>query len=217
MMNIGDTITFEPKHTHKPEKYQAMVVESRDSSFYIDYPVNLKTRKPVFLLDGSQMKGSFVGQDNNVYLFDTQVLGRKMAKIPMIELQSPTEEELIKIQRRQFVRVETAVDAAVHPIDASFSPFSAVTLDLSAGGACVALPRGTRLNPLTRSKIWLSLPMNSGETIYLCAKSEIIRIDENRGGIQKASIKFEGLDHNERQHLIRFCFERQLGMKKKGL
>ncbi|MBM7692664.1 c-di-GMP-binding flagellar brake protein YcgR [Peribacillus deserti] len=217
MIKLGDTLTFEPKYSMHPEKYQAMVVEMQDNSLFIDYPVNLATRKTVFLLDGSQLKGSFVGKDNNVYLFDTEVLGRKLSNIPMIQLQCPGNEDYIKIQRRQYVRIEAALDVAVHPLNFDFRPFTAVTLDISAGGLCLALPRGVYIEPSTPIVIWLALDMKSGEIQYLKINSIMIRINETKAGTRNASIQFTGLTASERQYIIRYCFERQLEMKKKGL
>ena len=40
----------------------------------------------------------------------------------------------MKIQRSQFVRIETAVDVAIHPMNREFEPFTAMTEDISAGG-----------------------------------------------------------------------------------
>ncbi|PLT28315.1 flagellar brake protein [Peribacillus deserti] len=217
MMKIGDTLTFEPKHSLQPEKYQAMVVEIQDNSLFIDYPVNLETRKTVFLLDGSQMKGSFVGKDNNVYLFDTEVIGRKLANIPMIQLQCPTNDDYIKIQRRQFVRIDAALDVAVHPLHFDFEPFIAVTLDISAGGLCLALPRGAFIPPSAPLMVWLALDMKSGEMQYLKIESKLVRINETATGTRHASIQFSGLTSSEKQYILRYCFERQLEMKKKGL
>lgn len=65
------------------------------------------------------------------YSFNTEVLGRKSGNVQMILLACPPAEEFIKIQRREYVRVETPVDIAVEH-DGQKLQFAAE--DISAGG-----------------------------------------------------------------------------------
>ncbi|WP_409298047.1 flagellar brake protein [Peribacillus sp. SCS-26] len=217
MLKIGEMLTLEPKYSAASEKYEAMIVELADGGVYIDYPVNLTTRKTVFLLDGSQLKASCVGKDNNVYMFDTEVQGRRMANIPMIKLFCPEEAEILKIQRRQYVRIEAAADVAIHPEGASSPPFATVTLDISAGGICAAVPHNVSIEGGDQASLWLVLPLKNGEIHYLKAEGRISRVNETKTGLRNASIEFTGLDPADRQYVLRYCFEKQLEMKQKGL
>ncbi|MFD1738576.1 flagellar brake protein [Bacillus salitolerans] len=218
MINIGDTIILEPKYSTDNERYRCKLVEKKGEELYIDYPVNMNTGKTVFLLDGTQFKASFVGKDNTVYLFETEVQGRVKQNIPMIALSYPGNQDLVRVQRRQFVRVETAVDVALHPINHDFSPFVTITGDISAGGAAIVLPLNTTLEPETIFNCWLVLPMQSGDYHYIVLKSRAIRIIHGRNGERdKMPIEFIGISDAERQLLIRFTFERQLNFKRKGM
>jgi c-di-GMP-binding flagellar brake protein YcgR len=129
---------------------------------------------------------------------------------------SPKEEEIHKVQRREFVRVETLLDTAVKNSDDLYPPFNSVVLDLSAGGMLLSLPikhtvsKGDILECLT------VLPMQSGEKIYLDLTCKVLRIlDGHAKDRQRAPLQFEYIDQKARQHIIRFCFEQQLLMKKK--
>ncbi|MDQ0219008.1 pilus assembly protein PilZ [Peribacillus cavernae] len=217
MIKIGDTLLIEPKFSLQSEQYKSMVVEISESSIFIDYPINTATGKIAFLLDGTQMKITFIAGNQDLYIFDTEVLGRVKAQIAMIQLSHPPIESYVKIQRRQFVRVETPVDTAVHPEAFEFEPFRAITDDISAGGAALRILKQISLQPHSNIFVWLALPLKSGEIGYLRLKSNVIRISEHTERFNKLSVQFIEMADANRQTLIRYIFERQVEMKKKGL
>ncbi|WP_077213820.1 flagellar brake protein [Bacillus dakarensis] len=217
MINIGDVLTLEVKFSDKLEKYKCKLAERKGQHLYIDYPINLQTNKTAFLIDGTQLKCSFVDKTGSVYLFETEVLGRVKQNIPMLILSDPGSERYIKIQRRQYVRVETSVDIAVHPTSFEFKPFVTVTDDISAGGAAIITSNKINLNSGMKINCWLVLPMQNGEYHYQQFHSKIVRViplDERRN---KVSIQFLEVSPNDRQMLLRFTFDRQLMIRKKGL
>lgn len=217
MLNIGDSLTLELKYSDKHERFKCKIVERKGSYYYIDYPVNMETNKLAFFMDGTQLKCSFVGHDGSVYLFESEVMGRVKQNIPMVILNYPGDDNLVKLQRRQYVRVETAVDVAVHPENAKIKPFVTITDDISAGGMAIIvsnrleIPEGLLLNT------WLVLPMQSGEYHYLQLKSKAIRAFSLDGERNKISLQFTEVSPQDRQILLRFCFDRQVSMRKKGL
>ncbi|MBY0122569.1 flagellar brake protein [Bacillus sp. S/N-304-OC-R1] len=217
MIKIGDVLFLEPRHSENVEKYKCRVVETADNCIYIDYPINMKTERTVFLIDGTQLKGTFVTGDGTVFLFECEVLRRSMANIPMIILSYPGADQLVKIQRRQFVRIETAVDVAVHPTGGEFEPFVTVTDDISAGGAAII---NDKSRPLTQNIVlqtWFVLPMQNGEAYYLKLNSKIVRIVELNEWKSLISLQFIDISAADRQLLLRFCFDRQLAYKKRGI
>ena len=112
--------------------------------FILIIPLMCQTGKVAFLVDGTQLKASYTDDEKGTYLFDTEVLNKVKGNIPMMQLLLPPEETFIKIQRRQFVRIDTSVDIAIHPIEGAFVPFRAVTDDLSAGGAAIRLKKNIK-------------------------------------------------------------------------
>lgn len=217
MINIGDGLLLEPKYSDKMERYKCKLVEKIGDNLYIDYPINLETNRTVFLIDGTQLKISFVASDGSVYLFECEVLKRVKSNIPMIVLSYPGNEQLIRVQRRQFVRVETAVDVAVHPTQSEFSPFVTVTDDISAGGAAIIVPKQNLLKENMIINNLIVLPFQNGEIHYLKLNSKLIRLVELSESKSIISVQFLEISANDRQLLLRFCFERQLALKKKGL
>lgn len=209
---------LEPKYSNVIETYKCKIADLIGSDLYIDYPVNTITKRPVFLLDGTQLKVTFVGDDGSVYLFESEIKGKVKQNIPMLILSYPGNEYLIKIQRRQYVRVETPVDVAVYPLNGEFQPFTALTEDISAGGAAAIL---TGKSELLREGMIVEatfvLPFQSGEYHYKTFRSRIVRIADVSEDRKKISLQFTEITGQDRQLLIRFCFERQLDIKKKGL
>lgn len=217
MLKIGSLIHLELEHRGKVERCKCRIVEQTHNQVYIDYPINLETNRTVFLVDGTQVKVSFVSQDqNSVYLFDSQVLGRLKENIPMLILDYPGDDRLVKIQRRQYVRVEANTDVAIHPLADEFKPFTTVTEDISAGGAAVRIRHQIHLAPMQPVIVWLILPLQSGEYRYLKVAATVVRTVHLADESTRVSLQFQDLTPQDVQTLLRFSFDRQLHLKKKG-
>lgn len=208
---------LELTYSEKTEKYKCKLAEREGNNLYIDYPINQETNKTAFLLDGTQLKATFLAEDGTVYLFESEVKGRVKLKIPMMILSYPGDEHLVKIQRRQFVRVETPVDVAIHPESNEFIPFVSVTDDISAGGAAIIAQTSSSLKANMQIHTYFVLAMQNGDNYYLRLKSKVIRVSELQNGKTLISVQFMETSPQDRQLLLRFCFDRQLAMKKKGL
>jgi c-di-GMP-binding flagellar brake protein YcgR len=215
MLKIGDALMLEPLDGGG-EKYKSKVLEIGDHYIHISYPIYEKTGKTVFLLNGMQFKASFVGQDDCLYLFETEVTGKVRQPVPMVVLAYPGADKLVRIQRRRYVRVKVNTDVAIHPLHQEFTPFATMTSDISAGGAAVVLPPRyeRQLLPGMVVEAWLVLTMRSGEYHYLKIKAKIVRIFQGENGINKASLQFLDVAPQDRVRLIRYSFERQLEARK---
>lgn len=217
MLKIGNILLLEQKYSTEKETYKCMIVEVEDGTFFIDYPVDTKTGKVAYLVDGTQLKATFSDGEKGTYLFETEVLNKIKGNIPMIQLLLPPAETFIKIQRRQFVRIETSVDLAIHSVQGEFTPFRAVTEDLSAGGAAIHLHKNITLNGANFVDIWLALPLHSGEISYLKLHAKVIRMVEHENGSKILSVQFISPTKSDIQTIMRFIFEKQVEMKKRGL
>lgn len=217
MIKIGDNIILEHKYSDSSEQYKCKLVEHKGNDLYIDYPINLDTNRTVFLLEGTPLKANFVTESGSHYYFDTEVKGRVKLNIPMVILSYPGKDRLIKVQRRQFVRVETSVDVAVYSAKGEFAPFTTVTDDISAGGAALLIAKNSSVKQGMEIECWFVLPMQNGEFEYRKFRGKVVRIIDGQGHMNKASVQFFDSSGTDRQVLLRFCFERQLEMKKKGL
>ena len=212
-LKIGTQLTLESTYTERIERFKCRVVEKHSNMIYIDYPINVTTKKTAFLLDGAQFRVSFSTDEKETYSFNTEVLGRKGGDVQMIILAHPAADEFIKIQRRQFVRVETPVDMAV---EHEGRKFQFVAEDISAGGGLIRLKTPVNFNEGDTVSTLIVLPFANGEIRYVETDSEVVRIFE-RDGIQVASLQFADIEDFDKQQIVRFCFERQVLIRKKEM
>lgn len=210
-LKIGTMLILEPMYTETYEKFRCKVVETTEGVIYIDYPVNTVTKKTAFLIDGSQFRVTFNNEAKQSFVFTTEVLGRKAGNIPMIMLHCPPEEEFIKIQRREFVRVETPVDVAIGK-DGVYRQY--VTDDISAGGILINVTKGSNFEEGDSVNLLVVLPYANREIYYVNTVALVVRIFEKDNKLL-ASVQFNDADDVDKQHIVRFCFERQLEKRRK--
>ncbi|WP_223703487.1 flagellar brake protein [Sutcliffiella deserti] len=212
MLKAGMTLTLQ---MHEGEdKYRCKIQEIKENDLYVDYPIHIKNGKTTYILNGTQVKVSFVTEEGIAYCFDSEVLGRVMQSIPMIQFSYPGHNNLIKIQRREYVRVESSVDVAVHPISVDFPSFTTLTHDISAGGSSINLPPNRTVPENETISTSFVIHLNSGEIHYLKLKSKVIRVVNVQNGRKRASLQFEQIKEFERQVIIKYCFEQQLLLRK---
>lgn len=214
MLNIGNVITLEVI-SGKKEMLRCKLHDRIEGGLLVDFPTSEETGKTVFLHNGTELLATFINNQDEVYRFKTIVKGKLKNNIPMLILQEP--KEMKKVQRRQFVRIETTNDVAVHPLNDEFDAFTTITDNISGGGTAIYLPENTHLIQGIDVKLWLVLPFQNGTIEYLQIIANVVRIEERKNDKQLASLKFEKLDDISQQKLMRFCFETQLQQKKRGL
>jgi len=217
ILKIGMPITLEIKSKDKDEleKYKCKLVDHTKEYIYIDYPINVKTDKAAFIMEGTEIQASFITEDQSVYCFNTEVVARKKLNIPVLVLTFPPRKDFIRIQRRKYVRVDASIDVAVQFENQSFT---AVTQDISGGGAAILEPYHVQMYRYQRVNLTLVLPMNSGENRYVESEGIVVRtIPQDNGKRNQVSIQFENILEKQRQLIIRYCFEQQMNMRRKAL
>jgi c-di-GMP-binding flagellar brake protein YcgR len=140
------------------------------------------------------------------YAFHAEVTGRKNKGIPMLKLTYPGDDQLIKIQRREFVRVETAIDVAVD-FGGYYQQF--IAEDISAGGIALNIGQVDSFEGTESVGLTIVLPFVNDDIKYIKTNAKAVRIWE-KDDRRIASMQFSNIDTTDRQNIIRFCFERQL-------
>lgn len=202
---LGTSITIDKDYTEEGEKFKSRVVDTGKDCVMIDYPTHLETGRTAFFIDGTQLLVSFVDELKMAYVFKTEVMGRLNRGIPMLQLSYPGDLELIKIQRREFVRVDSPLDVAV---DKDGIVHQLVAEDISAGGMAVNLAK-SNFEEDDIVRLTIVLPYANNSIRYVRVNARIVRIWE-KDGRRIASLQFDQIDPESRQQVIRLCFERQL-------
>ncbi|WP_342512229.1 flagellar brake domain-containing protein [Sporosarcina sp. FSL K6-1522] len=209
LLSIGTVLVIDKDFTEGGEKYKSKVVDIGENFVMIDYPTQINSGKSAFFLDGTQLIVTFIDHLKMSYAFRTEVNGRLNQGIPMLKLTYPGDDQLIKIQRREFVRVETAIDIAVEK-DGVFTQL--VAEDISAGGVALNVPDKVSFGPEDQVALTIVLPFMNKEIKYIKVSGRVIRIWEKEGR-KIASLQFENIEPVNAQYIVRFCFERQLKMR----
>lgn len=207
---IGTVLTLEKDYTEESEKFKSRVVDIEDADhFMMDYPINMATGKTAFFIDGTQLLVTFVDEYKMSYAFRTEVHSRVNRTIPMLKLKYPGDKQLIKIQRREFVRVDTSLDVALQADSASLQ---LVSMDVSAGGLAVNMKDHDYFKQNEEIKLLIVLYFSKTEIKYVSCQARVVRNWEHEKR-RLTSFTFDEIDDKDRQHIIRYCFERQLELR----
>lgn len=218
-MDIGTLLTIsvtDPK-TGVSTKYRSKIVEKNEHYLFIDYPVNVETKRTAILPKATHVQTSYIDSDQSVYSFNTKIVARVNVNIPALAVSTPKETDIKRIQRRSFVRIDTAVDVSIHHTDDIIEPFTTVTSDISGGGMSIILPTNNMLNENDSVDLWIVLQMQNGEFQYIYSQSKVVRVFTDKTTINTASIKFETISKLDQQAVIRYCFEKQRELRSKKI
>lgn len=218
-MKIGTLLHLERFDLMKKEiiKYHCKVIEKNEQHLLIDYPINQQTKRNSILLKGENFSVIYAGSDQNIYYFQSEVVAKVNLTVPALAIKLPDKSDIKRIQRREFVRIETAVDVSLHSVNQRFSPFVTVTSDMSGGGISIVLPEKHTLGVGNIADIWMPLQFFSGEYKYIHAKAEVVFLKLINHKLPNASLKFTEIPKHSQQDIIRYCFEKQREARKKEL
>lgn len=195
------------------ENYTCKIVDIDDEHFYIDLPIHQETRRTARFAVGETILAQYT-KNGVAHEFRAKILERVNKNVPALKLKIPAEDEINRIQRREYVRVETDVDVAVHALDESFAPFTSVTKDLSGGGAKIYNPPET-LEEKQKLQLYLVLPIQN-QYEYIKTEAEVVRLHEENQ-VKTMSVKFLMDEEMNRQKIIQYCFHIQRRNRQLGL
>lgn len=216
IFNAGETIILKTQDANgNAHSYRCRLAEIRDHELLADYPIDEQTNKTAVLMNQTPFEVSYVDQ-SQVYSFHAVFEQRIQGKVLLILLSYGGEETIRKVQRRNYVRVQTSQNIAIHSSLDHFAPFSTVTSDVGGGGVLINLAAANQLQAEEPIDVWLSLVSSESETRYLKLKGTVARtFTDSKTNILKASLRFQFDSERERQPIIRFCFEKQLEERRK--
>lgn len=209
LLKIGTIVVIDKDNTEDGDKYKSKVVDYGEEFLMIDYPTHIGTGRSAFFMDGTQLLITFTTDTKSSFAFRTVVTGRLNKGIPMLKLSYPGDDELIKIQRREFVRVDSQIDVAVE-LEGIYTQF--VAEDISAGGFALNLNHHDEIKEQDDLLVTIVLPFANKEIKYIKAEAKVVRIWE-KDDRTIASCKFEQIPEIARQYIVRFSFERQLQLR----
>lgn len=217
-MKIGTVLTLEmnPSNLMSAKKCRCKVIDINDAYLFIDIPVNIQSQKSAFLPIGTPVVITYVGNDQAVYQFYSVIEEKVELRVVAFKIPLPKNANIRRIQRRKYVRIEAAVDVAIHCPEKRFPPFTTVTKDISGGGVSLIVPSQVKLKCEQELEIWAVLRSHAGPCRYLNIDGKVINMKLD-GKIQYASLEFISISQQDRQHIIYYCFQKQREIRKKEL
>lgn len=171
--------------------------------------------QPVRLYPGTPVEVRVVRTTppEGIYRAETVVLGETRQRVPLLRLEPPGRWE--RSQLREYFRVPAMRPVRVRPLqEGGDVPWlEGHTRDLSGGGCQVMLP--TALEQGARVEVELELP----DAVHrLVGSIQRVQVDPDAGQLPVAiGIKFEQVSERQREEIIRYAFERQIELRRKGM
>ncbi|MBB6452188.1 c-di-GMP-binding flagellar brake protein YcgR [Salirhabdus euzebyi] len=217
-MDIGTMITLETVQDNDEDVqvFSSKVVDFKGTNIYIHYPISNKTGRTSIVFEGTSFSFKYVGKDDIIYSFQTEVIARKkLNNIPVLVLHFPGDDQVMKIQRRRFLRIKTPLDISVRNEGIEiFPPFTTSSVDISGGGLAIFVPKNIRFPDNSMLSVWIVLPFKSTEYQYVHVTARVIRRIKKQDTPDIVSLEFEKISNKDRDKIIRFCFQKQLEQKK---
>lgn len=211
---IGDSITVKHEKYAK-ESLRCRIIDKDEQFLYVDYPINIRSTKSGALTPNRYFSVVYTVAEK-VYEFSAPIKAYNKLTVPALAIPIPKIEEVRRIQRREFVRIKTNVDIAIHCLNNSFNPFTSVTYDISGGGAAVIIPPEISLELVNKLKVYLVLQWENNTYDYITTEAEFIRF-QRLGEIRIMSIKYHFDQQNDQEKIIQYCFYTLRKKRKQGI
>ena len=173
--------------------YKSRIQSVNDEEIYIDIP--LHNNEYLILNKGDDIHLIKYGNEGSVYELSCKVIDRKIeGNIRLYRLSEPY--DIKKIQRRNYVRVETIRGIKCFRKD---EEFNALILDLSGGG--MKIKSNKKLE--TDEEIVSFIKTDDGEFMV---KGKIIRVEETSFNQYSLGIEFMDIEERTREKIIKLVF-----------
>ncbi|MFN2746318.1 MULTISPECIES: flagellar brake protein [unclassified Bacillus (in: firmicutes)] len=217
MLSLGNIITIEFEN----ENQENIIAKSKVSSIEenvlkVHYPVDVETGRTVIIPTNTIATIHFVNAQQIPYKFISVVQKREIYHdIPVLNMYLPEEDQMTKIQRRQFFRVNTTIPVTVCPYG-SGSMFKTYTANISAGGAALIIEETQKHEPEEDLRLNISLPTEGHDEIVIDVHAQVKRTYlDRKTNKQIMTVEFIKMNEQDKQTLVHFCIKLQLAERRK--
>ena len=211
-LRINQPIEIEIREPGYEGVYRSRVEGISGESLILAAPY--RNSEVVHLPRGTEVTVSYFDQVA-VYFVECLVMSYNLGHVPTVVLGSPINAK--RIQRRNFVRLDTRIPMRYMELDDNMQPLSeeltATTVDISGGGLMF-----TTNSPVEQGKT-LEVRVCFDDGTILTAVGKAVRVIDNVSGKDKKSVgvEFTLIEERERDKIIRFIFHQQRELRQRGL
>ncbi|MEB3102800.1 flagellar brake protein [Ferviditalea candida] len=194
------------------KEFKSRIADIRDEVMSIEIPIEVRTGRLKKLYTGDQLSIYYMSEGGVKNYFNTQVEGFKRDVISLVLIRKPKPEAITKVQRRTFLRVPAELEISVKLAD--HHQFLAITEDVGGGGISMLCDGKEPIMQKDAVSCWLLIPYRNGTVDHVPFKAEVVRTKELDTGRRLVMLGFTEISDADRQKVIRYCFERQLELRK---
>jgi len=187
--------------------YKSRISDMDDESIYMEVPLQEGTGRLKKLYIGDEISAYFLTEGGVKNYFNSYVLSHHEDVIKLVRIKKPESDQITKVQRRGFLRVQAELEVAVKAKDGT--RFLTKTEDVGGGGISLYSEPGQTLKEGDLLDCWMLVPFKNGSVEHIPFEGEVVRLKELPMGRSIVMMKFNQISDMERQKLIRYCFERQ--------
>lgn len=194
------------------QEFKSRIADINDRQIIMEVPLNENTGRLKRLYMGDELSVYFITDGGVKNYFTTSVLSFSEETIRMVHIKKPEPETITKVQRRNFLRVPAELELAV-----TYSEqlrFVALTDDVGGGGISFLCDGYIPLANQQSVHCWMLVPYKNGQIEHVPFRGELVRIKPLETGKQQVMMRFAEITDRDRQKIIRYCFERQLELRK---
>lgn len=207
-------------------RYLSRVEDVRPDRVVINVPMTGSLFVPITV--NTAIKIRFI-ESNAVFEFVPKIIKRIETPYPMLYIEVPG--VMTKKQLRKYVRVDVLINADYWSLDVEklinpdietpgrirFKINRGIITNISGGGIILAVTE-----PLKKDDaIGLRFSLTAGYPVIDNLLGKTVRtteVKENPGKYKyKTAVEFFSIDEKDREEIIKFVFDRQISLKKKGL
>lgn len=214
-MKINQTLYIQVASLDEQEsrkEYKTRIADLSDEHIAVEVPIDEKTGRLKRLETGDQVSAYFVTGDGGKHYFESEAVGHTTDVVRLVLLRRPDPDAITRVQRRTFLRVPATLEIACRI--GEHLRFLGVTEDVGGGGVSIVAEGQVPLKQGDELSCWLLLPFRNGAIEHVPFRSEVVRIKPLETGNVLAMMRFVDIANAEQQKIIRYCFERQLEIRK---
>ncbi len=212
-IRINQPVEIELNYTSGINTFKSRVEGISDDNIVIAAPMLNGQVIPV--KNGINMRVSYL--DNiALYTFDSIVLSSNLRPVPTLTLDKPG--SLKRVQRRNFVRIDARLPMVFtllkENLESGSEDYDATTIDVSGGGLMFSTDCSLHLHDILEVKLALT------DNVYVTALGKVVRIVEKKQQDKhtfSVGLEFSIIEEGERDKIIRYIFNQQRELRRKGL
>ncbi|WP_164931451.1 flagellar brake protein [Longirhabdus pacifica] len=196
-------------------EYRSRVADIRGKEIIVEIPIDVKTGKVKTLYRGENISFSFIDNEGIQHFFESKVLGFMLEKEHMrqVMIEKPALDQITRKQRRSFLRMPASLECKFK-INNNGLDRQCFTHDISGGGMCFIYEDDVLLFPEQTIQGNIYIMYKNKDKVKITFEGELVRQEPEKNLI-KNMVKFTKISEQDRQHVVKFCIERQLELYKK--